>query len=67
MRPFRVSSRLGEATDLAVPQAVVDEGEKFAGGRHSSDVPAATLTDVVMMASDGGIATLMGVSLNPDT
>jgi hypothetical protein len=43
LRPFRVSPRLGQATDLAVTQAVVDEDEKLAGGRHPSDLFAPAL------------------------
>jgi hypothetical protein len=53
LRPFRVSPRLGQATDLPVAQAVVDEGEKLAGRRHPADVRAASLADAAMVGGDG--------------
>lgn len=57
LRPFRVSSRLGQATDLAVTQAVVDEDEKFAGCRHPTDaVPPAFGHSVVVDLDWGGAA-----------
>ena len=49
LRPFRVSSCLGQATDLAVTQAVVDEDEKLARRRYSTDpVPPAFGDSVVV-------------------
>jgi hypothetical protein len=50
LRPFRVSPRLGQATDLAVTQAVVGEDEKFEKQQES---PNAMLTvDVIRSAPD---------------
>jgi hypothetical protein len=49
----RVSSRgLGEATDLAVAQAVVDEGEHFASDRDGGFVLAAPLGDLVEVSGE---------------
>lgn len=53
LRPCRVSARLGQAADLPVAQAVVDEGEELAGGRHPPDVRAAALADAVVVRGDG--------------
>jgi hypothetical protein len=64
LRPFRVSPRLGEAADLAVAQAVVDEGEKSAGGCHPPDLVAPPLTDASVVGPDHGVAVLAGDSLD---
>ncbi len=64
LRPFRVSPRLGQATDLAVTQAVVDEDEKFAGGRYPSDLLAAALTHSLVVGPDGRISPLAGHRLD---
>ena len=64
LRPARVSPRLGQATDLPVAQAVVDEREKFAGGRHPSDLLSPTLTHLMVVAADRGGAPLAGDRLD---
>ena len=64
LRPFRVSSRLGQATDLPVTQAVVDKDEKFAGGRHPADVRAPAFAHAVVVAPDRGVAALAGHGLD---
>ena len=58
LRPFRVSPRLGQATDLAVTQAVVDEDEKFARRRHPTDPVAPALGDSVAVDLNRGGAAL---------
>src|SRR5687767_13906346 len=40
----------GQAADLAVAQAVVDEREEFAGGGHLGDAVAAAVADPVPVA-----------------
>src|SRR3954454_3236301 len=50
---------LGQAPDLAVTQPVVDEGEKFAAGRHLGDIAAAALSDPPV----GGLEVTAGVVL----
>jgi len=64
LRPFRFSLRLGQATDLAVTQAVVDEHEKFAGGRHPSDLLAPALAHTAVVSPDGGVGALAGHGLD---
>lgn len=55
LRPVRVSpGRLGQAANLAVAQAVVDEGDEFTGGRHPPDVAAAAVGHAVVVEADGG-------------
>ena len=49
LRPSRFSPRLSQATDLTVAQAVVDEDEKFAGGRHPGDLLAPALSHPVVV------------------
>ncbi len=64
LRPIRVSSRRGQATDLAVAQAVVDEDEKFARGGHPADAFAPALAHVLVVAADGRIPALAGHRLD---
>ena len=64
LRPFRVSSRLGQATDLAVTQAVVDEDEKFAGGRHPSDLLSTALAHPLVVSVNRCGAPLAGHRLD---
>jgi len=64
LRPFRFSLRLGQATDLAVTQAVVDEDEKFAGGRHPSDLLAPALAHPVVVGPDRRVGALAGHRLD---
>ena len=64
LRPFRVSSRLGQATDLAVTQAVVDEDEKFAGGRHPSDLLSTALAHPLVVSANRCGAPLAGHRLD---
>ena len=45
LRPSVTLWGRGEATDVAVAQAVIDEGEKFAGRGHFGDVAAPPLGD----------------------
>ena len=49
----RVSPRLGQAADVAVAQAVVDEGEKFAGGGDPADGSAAPVGDSMVSTATG--------------
>jgi hypothetical protein len=58
LRPSRLSPRLGQAADLAVAQAVVDEDEKFARRSDAPDLLAAPLTDAEVVRTDGRIASL---------
>ena len=60
----RVSSRLGQATDVSVAQAVVDEGEKLACRGDPADGTASVLGDTVMERGDGGGATLAAHGLD---
>ena len=64
LRPFRVSPGLSQATDLAVTQAVVDEGEKFAGRCDATDLGAPTFSNVVMVGQDDRVAPLAGHRLD---
>ena len=59
LRPSRFSSRLGQAADLAVAKAVVDEDEKFAGRSDAPDLGAAALADVAVVRRDGRVASLV--------
>ena len=59
LRPSRYSPRLGQATDLAVAQAVVDEDEKFPRRGHAADLGAPAIADVAVVASDGRIGALV--------
>jgi hypothetical protein len=55
----RDSPCLGEATDVSVAQAVVDEGEEFAGARDAADaVVASAVSDPVIVHGDRGCAAL---------
>src|ERR1022692_1085167 len=47
-----VSTRLGQAADLAVAQAVVDEDEKFASGRHPPDLLSTALAHPLMVSAN---------------
>ena len=47
-----VSPRLGQAADLAVAQAVVDEGEKLAGAGDSADRLAPAVSDAMAQGGD---------------
>ena len=60
----RVSSRLGQATDVSVAQAVVDEGPKLACRGDPADGTASVLGDTVMERGDGGGATLAAHGLD---
>jgi hypothetical protein len=54
----------GEATDFAVAQAVVDEGEDSAGGGDPADVAAATLGDPPVVGLNLAAAVILGHRLD---
>ena len=52
----RISCGVGEAADLAVAQAVVDERQKVTGGGDASDVAAPPVTDTCLDPCDLRVA-----------
>ena len=59
-----VSPRLGQATDVTVTEAVVDEDEKLAGGRYPPDLGSPAPTHLRMVTPNRGVISLAGDGLD---
>ncbi|HTV12007.1 MAG TPA: hypothetical protein VME20_09100, partial [Acidimicrobiales bacterium] len=62
--PVKCSPLPGKATDLSVPQAVVDDDEELSGGGYVADLPAPPLSDPAPVGPDGRRAVLTDASLD---
>lgn len=64
LRPSRCSPRFRQATDLAVAQAMENEGEELARSSHAPDLGAATLADAAVVPANHRVAVLAGDGLD---